>query len=303
MTLNFIRQLIPDYITAVLVQELGRRRLRWLGQGTVVTRETESTIRQYLEDKRFTRKRPDESPLFRHITWRVENPPRLICLSFGLDDGLVTTEERRIYEWFNSVQVSLSPERDQWKIFCGINGCRVPEKLLNGPWTTEKCDFLEMLLRGNASVDWVGTTSGEIAEEGLTQALREGNARAMRLLVTRAGACNPQEIYRYPYWLDNAKDLASGPWPMEDLLLDDCLEPRGVGVVPQTKHLRTAVLEAGCQRDIVRELLMVEDTNIDFEDQTVIDWAVEQRLLGDERGRWLLSMLPLSADVSSKIGF
>lgn len=301
MTLTFIRQLIPEYITAVLVQELGKRRLQWLGQGPVVTTETGSTIRQYLDNKRCARKDPEQSPSLKHLTWRIENPSRLIRLSFGLDDGLVTIEERPIMDWCNSVLLSIYAKRDQWRIFHGISGCKVPRKLLNAPWTTEKCDFLEMLLRGNASVDWVGTTSGEIAEEGLMQALRGGNARATRLLVTRAGSCDPQGIYGHPCRPHCIKHLASGPWPMEDPFQDDSLEPRGVGVVPQTKHLRAAVLEAGCQRDVVEQLLMAEDTNIDFEDRSVLDWAVEKSLLGDERGPWLLSKLSSRADASTKL--
>lgn len=301
MTLNFIRQLIPDYITAILVQELGKRKLQWLGQGPVVTAETKATIRKYLEDKRFTRKDPDESPLLGHITWRIEDPPRLIRLAFGLDDGLVTIEEFCTHEFFNTIELSCSLELDQWRIFRGINGCKVPEKLLNAPWTTEKCDFLEMLLRCNASLDWIGTTSGEIAEEGLMQALRVGNARAVRLLVTKAGSWDTQGLNGLnPCWPDNAEDLASGPWPMEELVRDDGYhKPKGVGVVSQTKHLRTAVLEAGCQKHVVKELLMAEDTNIDFGDRVVLDWAVEKRLLGDERGPWLLSMLSLCADAST----
>ena len=291
MTLTFIRQLIPNYITTILVRELGKRRLQWLGKGPLVTRETASTIRQYLEDKCFTKKNSDNPLLFGNIRWRVENPPRLIHLFLGLGDGLVTIEERPIYETEGSVQytVSLSAGRDQWRIFCGINGCRVPRKLLNAPWTTEKCDLLKMLLRGNASVDWVGTTSGEIAEQGLMQALRAGNARATRLLVTRAGSGDPRGLWDVPC---SPHYLAFGS-RMEEFSLDDPYKMRGVGVIPQTKHLRTAVLEAGCQRDVVETLLLAEDKNIDFEDRLILDWAVEKRLLGDERGLWLLSMLSM----------
>lgn len=295
MTLTFIRQLIPDYITTILVRELGKRRLQWLGKGPLVTGETRSTIRQYLEDKCFTKKYSDNPPLFGNIRWRVENPPRLVHLFLGIGDGLVTIEERPIYEREDSVPyaVSLSAGRDQWRIFCGINGCKVPRQLLNAPWTTEKCDFLKFLLRGNASVDWVGTTSGEIAEQGLMQALREGNARATRLLVTSAGPGDRRGPWDIPY---SPHYLAFEP-EMEEFCLADPPVLRGVGVVPQTKHLRTAVLEAGCQRDVVETLLMpmAEDTNIDFEDRVILDWAIEKRLLGNERGQWLLSMLSLRA--------
>ncbi|KAL9070731.1 MAG: hypothetical protein Q9161_004665 [Pseudevernia consocians] len=297
MTLSFIRQLIPDYITKTLVRELGERGLQWLGKGPLVTRKTESTIRQYLEDNsvRFTKTNPNDPPMFGNVSWRIENPPRFIRLCFGLHDGLVTIEERRIHGFERSAQYvrSSSAERGQWRIFCGINGCKVPGKLLHGPWTAEKCDFLEMVIRGNATVDWVGTTSGEIAEIGLIQALREGNTRATGLLVTRAGSGDPQGLWGFAYSSDSStiEKVDSGPWPREDLFQANVFELRGVGVVPRTKHLRTAVLEAGCQRDVVETLLMAEDKKIDVGDREVLDWAVEKRVLGDERGPWLLDTL------------
>ena len=307
MTWTFIRQLIPDYITKTLVRELSERGLQWMGKGPLVTKETESTIRQYLEDNtvRFTKRNQDDPPVFWSISWRIENPPRFIRLSFGLHDGLVTIEDRRVHGLDRSAQHvrSLSAERDQWRIFCGINGCKVPEKLLHGPWTTEKCDFLEMVIRGNATVDWVGTTSGEVAEKGLMQALREGNARATRLLVTRAGSLVPQGLWGLPYSHSSSTDiekLDSGPWPREDLVQANGFDLRGVGVIPRTKHLRTAVLEAGCQQDIVETLFMAEDTNIDVEDRFILHWAIEKRVIGDERGPWLLSMLSLRAAGGTK---
>ena len=297
MTLSFIRQLIPDYITKTLVRELGERGLQWLGKGPLVTRKTESTIRQYLEDNsvRFTKTNPNDPPMFGNVSWRIDNPPRFIRLCFGLHDGLVTIEERRIHGFERSAQYvrSSSAERGQWRIFCGINGCKVPGKLLHGPWTAEKCDFLELVIRGNATVDWVGTTSGEIAEIGLIQALREGNARATGLLVTRAGSGDPQELWGFAHSSDSStiEKVDSGPWPREDLFQANVFELRGVGVVPRTKHLRTAVLEAGCQPDVVETLLMAEDKKIDVGDREVLDWAVEKRVLGDERGPWLLDTL------------
>lgn len=299
MTLSFIRQLIPDYIAKTLVRELSERRLQWLGKGSLVSKETESTIRHYLDDNtdRFTKKKPDDPPVFGNVSWLAQNPPRFIHLSFGLHDGLVTIEERRIHEFEESAQyVRLSAaERDQWRIFCGINGCRVPGKLLHGPWTTEKCDFLEMVIRGNATVDWVGTTSDELAEQGLMQALRQCNARATRLLVTRAGSGDSQGLCGIPWSPDpgGIEKFDRGPWPREDLSHANSFFLRGVGVVSRTRHLRTAVLEAGCREDVVETLLLAEDKDINVEDRLVLDWAAEKMFLGDQRGPWLLNALDM----------
>lgn len=299
MTLSFLRQLIPDYITKTLVRELGKRQLQWLGKGPVVTMESESTIRQYLEDfpARLTKRNQDDPPMFGLLSWRIENPPRYIRISFSLHDGIVTVEVRHIHKLESSTQYVrlLSTDSHQWRIFCGINGCRVPDKLLHAPWTTDKCDFLEMVIRGNATVDWVNTTSGEIAELGLTQALQEGNARATRLLVTRAGSSKPQGLWGVPCSTSSSDDLLPmfpGLWPRQNLFEHgNTLHMSGAGVVPQTRHLRIAVLEAGCQHDIVEILLEAEDSNIDFGDRAILDWAIEKRVQGDERGPWLLSKL------------
>ena len=312
MTLPFIRQLVIDYVTKTIVREFSRRGLQWLGIGPLVNKETESTIRQYLEDRsaRLTKKNQDDLPVFGNVSWCVGKPPRFIRVTFELHDGLVSIEERPMRGLGNFAQHvgTSSAEHDQWMIFCGINGCKIPGKLLHGPWTTEKCDFLEMLIRGNATVDWVGTTSGEMAERGLLQALLEGNARATRLLVTRARSGHPRGLWGLPYSSNrtkieklaigpgpsgsiNIEKLDAGPWPKEDLFHADASSLRGVGVVPRTEHLRTAVLEAGCQQDIIEALFMAEDTNIDVEDRLTLDWAVRKRYLGDERGPWLLATL------------
>ena len=297
MTLTFLRQLIPDYITKTIVRELSERRLQWLGKGPLVTKETEPRIRHYLEDRLLglTGRNQDDLPVVSYVSWRIEKPPRLIYLSFSLRDGIVTFEERYIHGCENSVQHVrlLSADRHQWGIFSGINGCKVPGKLLHGPWTTDKCDFLEMVIRGNATVDWVGTTSGEIAEEGLIQALREGNARATRLLMTRAGSVCPRGLWGPSYYTNSIgfQKIEPGPWPREGVLKTDAFDVTGAGIVPQTRHLRTAVFEAGCRRDIVEMLLKTENTNINPEDRAILDWAAERKVRGDERGGWLLTKL------------
>ena len=303
MTIDFLRQLMPEFITKTVVREFSERGLQWLGNGPLVTKESGSTIRQYLEDNalRFTSSNQDDLLMFGNVSWRTENPCRFISLSFGLHNGLVSIEDQSLRGLRESAWCIMSPatERDRWRVFCGVNGCKVPEKLLHGPWTTKKCDFLEIVIWGNATVDWVGTTSGEIAEQGLMQALREGNARATRLLVTRSGrgSCD------LPFTSESYKieKAVSGPWPREDLVQVKACVLRGIGVVPRTIHLRTAVIEAGCQQDVVESLLVGDNVNIDFEDRAVLDWAVERKFQGDERGQWLLAKLSRAAERTQEL--
>ena len=303
MTIDFLRQLVPEFITKTVVRELGERKLQWLGKGPLVTNETESTIRQYLEDNalRFTSSNQGDLPIFGNVSWLIDNPRRFVRLSFGFHNGLVSIEERRLRGSRDSAWYIMSPfaEYDQWRVFCGVNGCKVPEKLLHGPWTTKKCDFLEMVIQGNATVDWVSTTSGEIAEQGLMQAVREGNARATRLLVSSSEPA----LCGLPFSPDSHKVelVGSGPWPREDFVQTKGDYVRGIGVVPRTTHLRTAVIEAGCQQDVVESLLLGDDANIDFEDRAILDWAVERKFLGDERGEWLLSKISCATSSTQEL--
>ena len=305
MTIDFLRQLVPEFITKTVVRELSQRALQWLGKGPLVTKVTETTIRQYLEDNAlcFTSSNQVDLPIFGNVSWLIENPRRFIRLSFGFHNGLVSIEERRLYglresPWYFMSQFS---EYDQWRVFCGIKGCKVPEKLLHGPWTTKKCDFLEMVIQGNATVDWVSTTSGEIAEQGLMQAVQEGNARATRLLVSSSEPALAFNGLPFSPDGDKIEKVGPGPWPRKDFVQAKADYVGGIGVVPRTIHLRTAVIEAGCQQDVVESLLLGDDANIDFEDRAILDWAVERRFLGDERGQWLLSQISRAASSTQEL--
>ena len=134
----------------------------------------------------------------------------------------------------------------------------LPEKLLHGPWTDEKLDLLEMLCRAGATVDWVNTSAGEIADQGLKDAIMEGNLRAVKLL-TRASPTRDAEIER-----------------------------QNVRVRIDTRHVRLAVLEAGCDLDIVEALVNHPRSTIDQNDEQIVAWAVKHR---ETKGRMVLGIL------------
>ena len=299
MTWTFIRPIIIDSIVKFLVRELCDRGLQWLGKGPLVTEEAGSTIRQYIEENevRSEKRSQGDLPVLGCVGWLSEKPSKLIRISFSLREGMVTISEHPVHGLQSGgLYVTSSPcNRHQWRLFCGAHGCTIPGKLLHEPWTSEKCDFLEMLVKGNATVDWVGTTGGEIADAGLMQALRAGNARATRLLVAKARTCNPGVPWCIHYLSDGSgvQTQDSGLWPEAEVFQTSYFDAKGVGVVPQTRHLRTAVVEAGCQQDVVEALITAEERNIDFEDRAILDWAVEKMVQDDERGPWLLSMLSL----------
>ncbi|KAI9730145.1 MAG: magnesium ion transporter [Claussenomyces sp. TS43310] len=51
----------------------------------------------------------------------------------------------------------------------------IPESLLKGPWTTEMVKHLFWFARAGAQVDWLDSTSGEVATAGLHTAIDQGN--------------------------------------------------------------------------------------------------------------------------------
>ena len=73
------------------------------------------------------------------------------------------------------------------------------------------------------------------------------------------------------------------------------------GLQPDTELLRKAVLEAGCNKGVVRGLLnrvtdqYSEPSQIDFLDPALWSWADRARVKGDEKGEWLMELLKRTA--------
>lgn len=266
MTLPFFRQLIPDYIVQTIIRELGAREIRWLQDGPMVTKENETVIRQYLKVNAARIHHTERGPPGYWETMWLDFPEkREITLGIGLQDGLVSLYEREIDTW-DDCRVTFThkaPQFSNWRICDGIEGCQIPEKLLRGPWTNEKCEFLEVVIRGNAEVDRVNSTSGEVAEQGFWEAIEKLNARAVRAMVARIG---PRR-YR--------------PFPLDSAYRKDptC---KGVGVVPRQEHIHKA-LEEGCPGEILSALLGAAEVNFDLKTPDIQLWVLQQEKVGDKR--------------------
>ncbi len=133
----------------------------------------------------------------------------------------------------------------------------IPDKLLHGPWTEEKLDLLELLCDAGATVDWINTSAGEVAERGFEEAILEGNLSAVRLLTRE-----PFSVWR-----------------------------QNVGVRTDIRHLRLAVMKAGCRQEIVEELVCRPLSVSDLGDEEILAWAVKVRAEGNEMGQWVLDQL------------
>ncbi|KAJ8109986.1 hypothetical protein OPT61_g7059 [Boeremia exigua] len=121
------------------------------------------------------------------------------------------------------------------------DGFYVPEKLLHGPWDEKKANLLYVLVSLNGEIDWEGSMAGETAKEGIREAVAQGNERAVAALSTLLGV--PKQI--------------------------------------DTGLLRYAVLDCGCDVNIMRHLLFnaqilaqnVSKDVLDFLDTRLWVWA------------------------------
>ena len=286
VTLPFFRQLIPDYIVHTIIRELGARRLRWMGDGPMVTKESEPVIRQYLEDNaaRFDHAGTKHFglPAYWEIKWHEISIQQEIILGIGLRDGLVTLRERETTPWhpYGSAYAPEAPHFSRWRICGGVEGCQIPEKLLRGPWSDEKCEFLELVIRGNAEVDRVNSTSGEVAEQGFWEAIEEHNARAVRALVARIGPRGrPVDAERTWYPILHTNEISPGY--RDSIYREDPIR-KGVGIVPRQEHLRKT-LEEGCPKDVLSALLGAAEVSFDLTDQEIELWVLQGEKVRDIR--------------------
>lgn len=292
MTLPFFRQLIPDYIVHTIIRELGARRLRWMGTGPMVSKESEPVIRQYLEDNaaRFdhTGTKHFGLPAYWEIKWHEVSVKQEIILGIGLRDGLVTLRERETtssapWDSPGSPHDHQAPHFSRWRIFGGVEGCQIPEKLLRGPWTDEKCEFLELLIRGNAEVDRINSTSGEVAEQGFWEAIEEHNARAVRALVARIGPRGrPEDAERTWYPTQRPRHVNENFSGYRDSTYREDPIRKGVGIVPRQEHLRKT-LEEGCPEDVLLALLGAAEVSFDLASPDIRLWVLQGEKVCDRR--------------------
>ncbi len=280
VNLPFFRQLIPDYIVHTIIRELGARGIRWMGDGPMVTKESEPVIRQYLGDNvariDHTRATHMGLPAYWEIKWHEISEQREIILGIGLRDGLVTLRENETEIW-DYPYVHENSDFSTWRIFDGVEGCQIPEKLLRGPWTDEKCEFLEIAIRGNGEVDRVNSTSGEVAEQGFWAAIEEQNPRAVRALVARIGPrCHPEDALRTWYPTEPTGSTDNVSEYQEDPIR------KGVGIVPRQEHLRKT-LEQGCPAEVLSALFGAAEVNFDLTTPDIRLWVLQGEKICDRR--------------------
>ena len=289
MTLDFLRQHIRIFLVKTILRRFLELNLDWIDG----SKPTETTVAELLENAY-----KDDSLgisgglLGNHsFTWNV-GCNTLVFLQVGLRVGdillRVTTNEHD----HNSKETL----QYRWRLLLCLDQCRIPDKLLHGPWTDAKCDFLEVITRSGASIDWVNSTSGEVADLGLKEALLERNQRAVEVLVNRpllrlSRSSHFIHVGRFNVLSrrERTPDTKSRNFHKQvrrKKSLKLC-----VGVPLRTEHLRIAVLQEGFPKGIVECLLRGTNSKIDLEDDVVNKWALQKKISGNKHGKWLYERL------------
>lgn len=131
---------------------------------------------------------------------------------------------------------------------------RLPKKLLRGPWTQDKIQFLRFLLwTTSMTVNWGDEASALTALSGRNDAMMEGNLEAI-------------ELFNHNRRLGKAADLST---------------------------IRFAVIDAGCNRSIVYDTMLAADSwgGIRGSCEELDKWCLDRIAQGDPKGQWVKSKL------------
>lgn len=176
------------------------------------------------------------------------------------------------------LHLALESERLQSRMLHCQEGCLIPEKLLRGPWTPSQCEFLKSLIHAGATIDWIGSTSGEVADLGFQDALKEQSLRAIRILTQRYAESHSN------YFQRGDPSTLSHEHP----------ESAGLGFRPTSRHLKLAAVNYNCNLEILKIIKFAGEfelrVNMNGADRALFAWAEQKKFEGDARGGWLLRM-------------
>jgi hypothetical protein len=130
--------------------------------------------------------------------------------------------------------------------------CRLPVKLLMGPWTKDKTEFLRfMLWVTSVSVDWADEDVRNATLEGKQQAIMQGNLEVV-------------EIFNHN---------------------------RRLGKAPNLAQVRLAVIQGGCNRSIVYDTMAAANAwgvkGEAWNCEELDAWCALRIEAGDPKGAWL----------------
>ena len=149
----------------------------------------------------------------------------------------------------------------------------IPEKLLQGPWSKGKTEFLHYLVWLHLTIDWDHSTVGEFATTGLHQAIAERNGLAVASLVSPGVGVEPSMASLRAAIIEHGCDQTI-VWHLLNAAIRCHISARGQAKSPHSI-----------------------ETN--FRDPSIWSWISRAQEAVGNRASWLKEALKYSADLSS----
>lgn len=136
--------------------------------------------------------------------------------------------------------------------------CEIPTRLLHGPWTASKMEFLDFMMRAGAVLDLYNSNNGEVADQSLKEAIVQGNTSVVNLLLSNRSVSMSNQL-------------------CEMISVD---------------HIRLAIFQGGCKEEIAGPIMdRACKDRLDLNKEDIVEWANERKVQGDVRGTWLLNKI------------
>lgn len=281
MTVDFWRRYVSIYLEKTILSVFQYHNLEWM-DGTPAKLITRAMVAQYVQAAGKFDREGSGGGKEDVIEWNISLPRDIfpqVRIEIIHDTNGAETKKVIIAKIDGSVRPNWRIEwRESW-MMVHCRGCRIPTKLLHGPWTEGKSRLLQILIFGGATIEQDTTTAGEVAERGLIDAIKERNPTVVAALL----GFLPTMPYQY-----RECDMACWTYGLPCL---NSLRSDSTWVMPEASHVALAVMHEGCDKDIVEMLLLKRDCRRADEDDALIEWAVQKKTEGDERGPWLLEQL------------
>jgi hypothetical protein len=169
------------------------------------------------------------------------------------DQGCIPFNHRIVF------QEEFPPIETTFPHLAGLKKVAIPKKILHGPWDDNAIRLLRLMILSWCTLDWLGTSTGEVAIQGAFDAIRSGE----------------KEVLTYFFHTST------------------------VNVPPTTEMLRTAIVDVGCDLGTVYQILsgssdIGADLNyrpLDVMDNDIWHWIEDARRKKDDRAERLIKML------------
>lgn len=144
------------------------------------------------------------------------------------------------------------------QLLCCQGDCRIPQKLLHGPWSIPKCAMLAQLAKSGCRLDQSGsTTDEEVASQGLKDAIAQSFIGA---IVTLVGSRRDRK--------ERYDDAGCGRNQGDVRECLDYVWMSFVGVSVTTEHLKFA-LDNNSSMEVLECLIDAMRSNIDWQDEEI----------------------------------